>query len=83
MGSSSRGVRVAVGDDVEPVAVTTVLGDAALVRREQDRAARRAEPLDLDEPQLAGGEIKARDVVAEVLLGDVVDLSALRSARAP
>src|SRR5207249_6369041 len=59
---------VAGGDDVEPVAVTPILGDAALVGREQDRAARRAESLHLDEPQLARGEVEARDVVAKVLL---------------
>ena len=69
---------VAVGDDVEPKAVATVLGDAALVGREQDRAGRCAKPLHLDQAQLAGSEIEARDVVAQVLLGDVVDLPALR-----
>src|SRR5437879_6541157 len=53
---------VAVGDDIEPVAVAPVLGDAAFVGREQDRAARRAESLHLDESQLAGGEVEARDV---------------------
>ena len=70
--------RVAVGDDVEPVAVAAVLGHAPLVGREQDRAGRCAEALHLDEAQLAGGEVEAGDVVAQVLLGHVVDLAALR-----
>ena len=60
--------RVAVGDDVEPVAVAAVLGDAALVRREQNAAVAVADALNLDEPQVAGVKVEAGDVVAEVLL---------------
>ncbi len=41
---------VAVGDNIEPVTVPPILGDATLVGREQDRTCRGAEPLDLDKP---------------------------------
>ena len=42
------------------------------------RARRRADALHLDQAQFAGGEVEAGDVVAQVLLGHVVDLPAQR-----
>src|SRR5262245_56558341 len=43
--------RVAMRDDVEPVAVAAVLGYASLVRREQHAAVRVADTLHLDQSQ--------------------------------
>src|SRR4029434_6930070 len=44
---------VAVGHDVEPVAVPAVLGNTAFVGGKQDRAGDRTEAFDLDQAQLA------------------------------
>ena len=71
----------AIGDDVEPETVRTVFRHATLIRREQDRASRGAKPLDLDQAKLPGCEVEAREIVAEVLLGDVVTPAALARAR--
>src|SRR5208337_1003063 len=70
-------LRVAVGDDVKPVAVTAVLGDPSFVRGEQHAAIGIADPLDFDQSEIPGSQIDARDVIAQVLLGYVEDLPAL------
>ena len=66
----------AVGDDVQPVAVGPVLGDSALVGRQQDRARGGGESLDLDQANVSGHRVETRDVVADVVRADVLDTSA-------
>lgn len=48
---------VAVGHDVQPVAVAPVLGDAPLVGSEENRPGRATEPLHLDQAQFTRVEI--------------------------
>ena len=69
----------AIGDDVEPETVRTVFRHPTLIRREQDRASWRAKPFDLDQAQISRSEVEARDVVAQVLIRDVVDLPPLHA----
>src|SRR5206468_3069123 len=70
-------VRVTGRYDVEPITVAAVLGNASFVGCEQDRSGRRTQALHLDQPQLARRQIQTGDVVAEVLVGNVVNLPAL------
>ena len=69
---------VAVGHNIEPVAITPILGHSSFVRREEYGPGRVADALDLDEPQLSGVEVKAGDVVAQVFVMDIIYLAALR-----
>ena len=66
--------RVAVRDDVEPVAIASVFRDSTLIGSKQDGTRGRAQAL--DQPQYAGREIQARDVISEILLGHVIHLTA-------
>lgn len=66
---------LAARDDVEPVAVATVFGDAALVGGEKDGSGRGADAFDFNEAKLAGVEVEAGDVVAEILLVNIINLA--------
>src|SRR5262249_40161613 len=70
---------VTVGDDIEPIALSTIFGDAPLVWREQNVAGGGADPLHLDQPELARSQVEAGHVIAEVLLVDIEDLPAKAS----
>src|SRR5262245_25533313 len=68
---------VAVGHDVEPVAVTAVLGHPPFVGGKKNRSRGCTEAFDLDQAQFAGVQVEAGDVIAQVLLVDIVHLTAL------
>ena len=72
-------VRSAVGNHIKPVAIAAVPRHAPFVGREQDRAHGLSQALDLDEPQFAGVEVQVDDIVAQILLVDVINLAALGS----
>lgn len=69
----------AICDDVQPVAFPAVLRNPPFVRREQDRAGRLTQSFDLDETKLPRIQIETGEVVAKVLLMDIIDLTALRA----
>ena len=70
-----RGAR-AVSHHIEPEAIASILGNSALVRREQDTAGG-GETLHFDQAQLARLPIEAGYIVAEVLLVDVLNFASL------
>ena len=72
------GLTIAVRDGIQPVAVAAVLGHAVLIGPQQHRAFCPAQALDLDQAELARAEVQARQIVAQVLLVDVVDFAPLR-----
>jgi hypothetical protein len=69
---------VAVGDDVKPVEVVPIFGDALFVRRQENGARGRADAFDLDEAQFPGNRVQAAELKAEVLGLHVLDLTASR-----
>src|SRR5205807_3604813 len=68
---------IAVGHDVEPVAIAAVLGNATFIGGEQDRAGGRTEAFDLDQSQLAGIQVEAGNIIAQVLFVHIIHLTAL------
>ena len=71
-------MRVAMGDDVEPIAVRAIARDFEFVRREHDAALGCPDTLDFEEPKFARVQIEAGNVVAEILLMYVFHLTAKR-----
>ena len=68
-------LRLTARDNVKPIAVAAVFGDAALVGSEKHGPGHGADAFDFDEAKLAGVEIEARDVVAEILLVNIINLA--------
>ena len=70
--------RVAVGDDVKPVEVAPVFGDAFLVGRQENGAGRRPDAFDFNQPEFACDQMDAAEVKADVLILHVFNLAAAR-----
>ena len=68
------GLGFAARDNIKPVAVAPVFGDAAFVGSEQNGSGGGANAFDFDQAKLTGVEIEARDVVAEILLVNIINL---------
>jgi len=66
-----------VGDDIQPIAVATVVGDSPLIGSKHDGSGGVADSLDLDEPEFARVEVQARHIISEVLFVYVVNLPSL------
>ncbi len=69
-------LRLAARDDVKPIAITAVFGDAAFIGSQKHSTRRGADAFDFYQAQLTGVEIEAGDVVAEVLLVNIINLAA-------